>query len=77
MRQSLEEEVITGEDFKNINYEDIKGWGVKNIQHKKILYDHINAIIEQSSREGIISRLQTPIEELQRFHSDATSDIDD
>ena len=45
LKGKLFEEDVSVEDLVDVNYEDIKGWGVKSFKHKKILAKRIQELI--------------------------------
>ena len=52
IRGKLFEEDVSGEDLVDVNYEDIKGWGIKSFKHKKILANRIQELVSKRPASG-------------------------
>ena len=52
IREKLKEEDLKGHHLMYVNYEDIKGFGVVNFEHKKILSAHIRNLISDGNNNN-------------------------
>ena len=52
LRKSLIEENVRGIHLVNVDKADIKGWGVKDFEHKQILFVNIKRLIKRDQFQG-------------------------
>eukprot|EP01084_Bolivina_argentea_P243060 407546_1 len=54
LETSLKEENVRGSHLVNVDKTDIKGWGIKDFEHKQTLYDHIRQLLQYNASTGSV-----------------------